>query len=158
MNWLIGDPRPAGDTITAPDTWLGTPSRVTIKTTSVPDVSFDNKRLSFTKEGNHYTAIIDPKKDGFYNIAGYEIAANYPLEYREIGFNEDMGAHIGECNGSVRNFEEAKTLLLGDIKANSVRVVNEPASAKMPFIIASLIIFLGEVILRRLRQRKMKAA
>ncbi|CAD7766927.1 MAG: von Willebrand factor type A domain protein [Candidatus Argoarchaeum ethanivorans] len=154
VNWLIGDPRPAGDTITAPDLWLGTPGRVTIKTAGIPDVSFDNKSLSFTKEGDHYTAVIDPKEDGFYNIAGYEIAANYPLEYREIGFNEEMRAHIEEYNGSVHPFEEAKTLLLGDIKANSVRVVNEPVSAKMPFIIASLIIFLGEVILRRLRQRK----
>ena len=154
VNWLIGDPRPAGDTITAPDIWLGTPGRVTIKTTGIPEVSFDNKPLSFTKEGNHYTAVIDPKRDGFYDIGGYEIAANYPLEYREIGFNEEMRAHIEECNGSVRDFEEAKTLLLGDIKANSVRVVNEPVSAKMPFIIASLIIFLGEIILRRLRQRK----
>ena len=154
VNWLIGDPRPAGDTITAPDLWLGTPGRVTIKTTSIPDVSFDNKPLSFTKEGNHYTAVINSKKDGFYDMGGYEIAANYPLEYREIGFNEEMGAHIEEYNGSVHPFEEAKTLLLGDIKSNSVRVVNEPASAKMPFIIASLIIFLGEVILRRMRQRK----
>ncbi len=158
VNWLIGDPRPSGDTITAPDLWLGTPGRVTIKTTSIPDVSFDNKPLSFTKEGNHYTAVIDSKKDGFYDIGGYEIAANYPLEYREIGFNEEMLAHIEEYNGSVHPFEEAKTLLLGDIKANSVRVVNEPASAKMPFIIASLIIFLGEVILRRMRQRKITTA
>ena len=61
---------------------------------------------------------------------------------------------IEEQNGTVHPYEEAKTLLLGDIKTNSVRIVNEPTSTKMPFIIAAIIIFLGEIILRRIEERK----
>jgi hypothetical protein len=61
---------------------------------------------------------------------------------------------IEEHNGTVHTYEDAKSLLLADIKANSIRVVNEPVSTKIPFILTAIIIFLGEIILRRLRQRK----
>jgi hypothetical protein len=153
VNWLIGDPRPS-ESITAPDVWLGTPGRVTIKTTSLPRATLDGEALSFTKQDDHYTAVIEPKTAGYHSIDGYEVAANYPLEYREIGFNEEMAAVITAYNGSVHPYEEAKSLLLADIKANSVRTVNEPVSAKMPFIIAAIIVFLGEVIHRRIRMRR----
>ena len=154
VNWLIGDPRPAGDTITAPDIWLGTPGKITIKTTEIPEATFNGELLSFSKQGDEYIATVEPETAGFHTIDGYELAANYPLEYRKIGFNTNVKNTIEEQNGTVHPYEEAKTLLLGDIKTNSVRIVNEPASQKMPFIIAAIIIFLGEIILRRIEERK----
>lgn len=153
VNWLIGDPRPS-ESIKAEDVWLGTTGRVSVKTDGLPQAAFDGTPLSFTKQGEHYTAVIEPKTAGFHSIDGYEVAANYPLEYREIGFNKEMAGVITAYNGTVRDYDEAKSLLLADIKANSVRTVNEPVSAKMPFIIAAIIVFLTEVILRRLHQRR----
>ncbi|CAD7774904.1 von Willebrand factor type A domain protein [Candidatus Methanoperedenaceae archaeon GB37] len=156
LNWLIGDPRPGGETITAPDLWLGRPEKITIKTREIPEATFDGKPLSFSREGDEYRATVEPESAGFHTIDGYELAANYPLEYRKIGFNTDVKTAIEEENGTVHPYEEAKTLLFGEIKTNSVRIVNEPRSQKMPFILAAIIIFLGEIILRRLQERKVR--
>ena len=38
-----------------------------------------------------------------------------------------------------------------DIKEKAVRTVNEPKSEKEPYLIAALVLFLAEVILRRLK-------
>jgi hypothetical protein len=41
---------------------------------------------------------------------------NYPLEYREVGFNEKLVHFIGSNGGSVYNEEDVQGLLFMDIK------------------------------------------
>jgi len=153
INWAIGDPRPKeGVVIQAEDIWAGTPGRVIITSDTLPQVRFDGVPLDLSRTGPvTYEASINPEKEGFHDLSGYGIAVNYPLEYREIGFNEELATVIASNGGRVYNENEVEGLLLMDIKEKAVRTVQEPVSKKEPFLLAALILFLGEVIIRRLK-------
>jgi len=60
---------------------------------------------------------------------------NYPLEYREIGFNEKLVSVIESNGGRVYNEDEVQGLMFMDIKEKAVRTVNEPKSEKEPYLI-----------------------
>lgn len=153
INWAIGDPRPKGDVvIQAEDIWGGTPGKAIITASTLPQVMLDGKPLDLTRTGqNTYEAQINLEKDGFHDLSGYGIAVNYPLEYREIGFNEDLKSAIDSNGGRVYNENEVEGLLLLDIKNNAIRTVEEPQSEKEPFLLAALGLFLAEVVVRRLK-------
>lgn len=153
INWAIGDPRPReGVVIQAEDIWAGTPGRVVVTSNTLPQVKLDGAALDLSRTGQTtYEASINLEKDGFHDLSGYGIAVNYPFEYREIGFNEKLNTVIESNGGRVYNEDEVEGLLLLDIKEKAVRTVQEPKSQKEPFLLAALILFLGEVIVRRLK-------
>ncbi len=153
INWAIGDPRPAeGVVIQADDIWGGMPGRVVITSNTLPQVKLDGKEISLSRTGpTTYEATINPDKDGFHDLSGYGIAVNYPLEYRDVGFNEDLNTVIESNGGRVYEADGVEGLLLTDIKEKAVRTVEEPQSEKMPFLLAALVLFLGEVIIRRMK-------
>ncbi|MBU4374389.1 MAG: VWA domain-containing protein, partial [Euryarchaeota archaeon] len=153
INWAIGDPRPReGVVIQAEDIWGGTPGRVVVTSNTLPQVKLDGAPLDLSRTGpTTYEASINLEKEGFHDLSGYGIAVNYPLEYREVGFNEKLNTVIESNGGRVYSEDEVEGLLLLDIKEKAVRTVQEPKSQKEPFLLAALILFLGEVIVRRLK-------
>ena len=98
-----------------------------------------------------YEAAINPDKEGFHDLSGYGIAVNYPLEYRDVGFNDKLKSAIESNGGRVYDEGEVEGLLFMDIKEKAVRTVEEPKSEKMPFLIAALVLFLVEIIVRRIK-------
>jgi len=56
------------------------------------------------------------------------LTVTYPIEYREIGFNEELVQAIESNGGSVYNEDDVQGLLFMDIKEKAVRTVNEPKS------------------------------
>ncbi len=153
INWAIGDPRPReGVVVQAEDMWAGTPGKVVVTSPTLPQVNLDGTALDLSRTGtNIYEATINPEKEGFHDLSGYGVAVNYPLEYREVGFNEKLSTVIESNGGRVYNEDDVEGLLLLDIKEKSVRQVQEPASEKEPFLLAALILFLGEVMVRRIK-------
>lgn len=153
INWAIGDPRPKeGVVIQAEDMWGGTPGRVVVTSNQLPQVKLDGAALDLSRAGpNTYEASLGLEKEGFHDLSGYGIAVNYPLEYREIGFNEQLNTVIPANGGRVYDQDEVEGLLLMDIKEKAVRTVQKPESEKEPFLLAALVLFLGEVIVRRLK-------
>jgi hypothetical protein len=153
INWAIGDPRPKeGVVIQAEDIWGGTPGRVVVTSNTIPAVKLDGAALDLSRTGpTTYEASINLEKAGFHDLSGYGIAVNYPLEYRDVGFNEKLNSVIEANGGRVYDESEVEGLLLLDIKEKAVRTVQEPKSQKEPFLLAALILFLGEVIVRRLK-------
>ena len=153
INWAIGDPRPReGVVVQAEDIWGGSPGRVVITSDALPQVNLDNKPLDLSRTGQTtYEAAINPDKEGFHDLSGYGIAVNYPLEYRDVGFNDKLKSAIESNGGRVYDEGEVEGLLFMDIKEKAVRTVEEPKSEKMPFLIAALVLFLIEVIIRRLK-------
>ncbi len=153
INWAIGDPRPReGVVIQAEDIWGGTPGRVVVTSNTIPQVKLDGAALDLSRTGpTAYEASINLEKEGFHDLSGYGIAVNYPLEYREVGFNEKLIAVIESNGGKVYSEDEVEGLLLLDIKEKAVRTVQEPKSQKEPFLLAALGLFLAEVIIRRLK-------
>jgi len=153
INWAIGDPRPSeGVVVQAGDIWGGTPGRVVITSNTLPQVNLDGAPLDLSRTGpTTYEASINLENEGFHDLSGYGIAVNYPLEYRDVGFNEMLDTIIPANGGRVYSEDEVEGLLLVDIKEKAARTVNEPQSEKEPFLLAALVLFLGEVIVRRIK-------
>jgi uncharacterized membrane protein len=153
INWAIGDPRPTGDVvIQADDIWGGTPGKVVVTSDTLPQVQLDGAPLDLSRTGpTTYETSINLEKAGFHDLSGYGIAVNYPLEYRDVGFNDQLTTVIEANGGSVYDESEVEGLLLLDIKEKAVRTVQEPMSQKEPFLLAALGLFLTEVIIRRLK-------
>jgi len=153
INWAIGDPRPQGGVvIQAEDIWAGTAGRVIVTSDTLPQVQLDKAPLDLSRTGpTTYETSINLETGNFHDISGYGIAVNYPLEYREIGFNDELVQVIESNGGSVYPEDTAQGLLFMDIKEKAVRTVNEPKSEKEPYLLAALVLFLAEVIIRRLK-------
>jgi hypothetical protein len=161
VNWAIGNPREeTGAVVEAPDTWYGTPADVvlTMYDTGIPILKLNGKNVDLSLTGNNvYEASVSPDTIGVHDLSGYPIAVNYALEYRDVGLNENLPSLIRAYGGNTYTEDEARANLLTEAQQKSQKLVRDIVSHKMYFLLAALIIFLGEVIVRRIREiREMK--
>lgn len=155
VNWAIGDPRPETNRVDAQDGWLGTPLKVTITSEARPDLG---PGVAIEKTGtNRYEATLTPGSEGIYYLGDYGIAINYPLEYRDVGFNPDLARMIMANGGKVFTESEARQSLIDEARRASVRTVQERTSRRDTLLITALAIFLGEVLARRAREIRKRA-
>lgn len=156
VNWAIGNPREEkGAVLEGMDTWFGTPVilELTMFDEGVPSLSLNGENLELSVTGrNTYETSINPGRIGIHDVSGYPVAVNYALEYRDVGINEDLEKFIKENGGKTYTEKEARALLLQDARLNSQRIVKEPVSYKIYFILAALLVFLGEILVRRVRE------
>ena len=158
LNWAIGNPRvEEGAVLEGMDAWFGTPVTLTLTMYDegvLPTLTLDDTEpLELSVIGkNTYDTTIDPDRIGMHDISGYPVAVNYALEYRDVGLNEELPSLVKSSGGKTYNERDARALLLEDAKANSERVVQEPVSWKMYFIIAALLLFLLEIVIRRVKE------
>lgn len=162
-NWAIGNPQAEeGAVLDAPDTWLGTPSDLTLimYDEGIPQLKLNGAQLDLALTGrNTYETSVNPVNIGIHDISGYPLAVNYPLEYLEVGLNKDIEPLILTTGGKIYTEQEARALLLKDARQNSERESNEPVSLKMYVLLAALVLYLGEVLARRIREmRRLKQA
>ena len=158
MNWAIGDPnKDSGIVIDCPDTYVGLPVtlRVYMYDGGVPNLALNGNRLVLTLESeNVYTTELVFNQTGTFNVSGYPITVNYPVEYRDIGVNPDLRSLIESTGGYIYSASEAKALY---IKNNGDKVTystKEPVSFNVYLLLFALLIFLGEVIYRRIMEIK----
>ena len=157
-NWAIGNPQAEeGAVVEALDTWLGTPSDLTLimYDEGVPQLKLDGAPLDLALTGrNTYEASVNPDKIGIHDISGYPLAVNYPLEYLEVGFNNDIEPLVLATGGKIYTEKEARALLLKDARQNSERESNDPVSLKVYVLLAALVLYLGEILVRRIREMR----
>lgn len=153
INWAIGDPRGKdGVVVQAEDIWGGTPGRVIVTSNTLPQLQLDKKDIALSSTGpTTYETTINPDKEGFHDLSGYGVAVNYPKEYREVGFNQNLKTIIESNSGKVYEEDGVEGLLFMDIKEKATRTVEAPQSEKEPFLLAALVLFLAEVIIRRIQ-------
>jgi len=151
VNWAVGDPRPQEDRVEADDGWQGTPLSVTISSNarpSLPDADVE-------KVGdNRYVATFTPNSSGIYYIGSYGLAVNYPLEYRDIGFNPDLSRLIMANGGKVFTEDEARRSLVVEAGRVSQRTVQERLSRRDILLLLALLIFLAEILYRKLDEMR----
>lgn len=151
LNWAIGDPRPERGRVEADDGWQGTPLSVTINSDARPVIA----GAEVEKVGdNRYTATFTPNSSGIYYIGSYGLAVNYPLEFRDVGYNPELSNLIMAAGGAVFSEEEAKRSLLAEARAVSRRTVQERVSRRDALLIAGLLIFLSEILYRKVSEIK----
>ena len=151
LNWAIGDPRPERGRVEADDGWQGTPLSVTINSDARPVIA----GAEVEKVGdNRYTATFTPNSSGIYYIGSYGLAVNYPLEFRDVGYNPELSNLIMAAGGAVFSEEEAKRSLLDEARAVSRRTVQERVSRRDALLIAGLLIFLSEILYRKVSEIK----
>jgi hypothetical protein len=101
---------------------------------------------------DRYLATFTPNSSGIYYIGSYGVAVNYPLEYRDVGFNPDLPRHIIASGGEVFTEEEAGQSLIAEASLRSQRTVQERISRRDLLLLLALAIFLGEVVLRKVAE------
>jgi hypothetical protein len=151
VNWAVGDPRPEHDRVEADDGWQGTPLSVTINSKAGPALPDANVE----KVGdNRYVATFTPNSSGIYYIGSYGVAVNYPLEYRDIGFNPELFPLIMTNGGKVFSEDEARNSLAVEAARVSQRTVQQRVSRRDILLLIALLIFLAEVLYRKLQEMR----
>ena len=152
VNWAVSDPR-RNDAIviTGDDVHLGDPAVINVRSDTIPSITMDGKKLELSQIAeDRYQTSVQTESPGFLDISDYMIAVNYPEEFREVGADLSVIEMLG---GGV--YAEDETLpLLNNLRERSTRIVQEPEDLRMPFLFAAMLIFLGEVAVRRLREIK----
>lgn len=158
INWAVANPRAEeGTVVDSPDTWLGTPSNLTLKMydEGIPKLKLDGNSLDLALTGrNTYETTVNPDSIGIHDISGYPLAVNYQLEYRDVGLNEDIEPLVLATGGKIYNEKEARALLLKDARQNSVKQSDEQVSLKVYVLLAALVLYLGEILARRIREMR----
>jgi uncharacterized membrane protein len=153
VNWAVGDPRPSKDLVEAEDGWQGTPLSVTINSQARPSLA--GVAADVEKVGdNRYVATFTPNSSGIYYIGQFGLAVNYPLEYRNIGFNPDLSRLIMAGGGKVFTEEEAKSSLVAEAERLSERRVQERVSRRDVLLLLALLIFLSEIVYRKMNEMR----
>lgn len=149
VNWAVGDPRPETDRIEAEDGWLGSPLMIAISSNARPII----EGAAVEKVGDRsYVATLTPDQTGIYYIGDFGMAVNYPLEYRDIGFNPDLPRLIMANGGKVFTEDEARRSLIAEASRLSQRTVSDRVSRRDILLLIALTIFIAEVVGRRLQE------
>jgi Mg-chelatase subunit ChlD len=159
VNWAVGDPRPEdGIVVYSGDMNLGSPGTVIIRSNEMPAVVFGKQDVPVSQTGERtYEGVIEPEHIGLFTLqvsaGGVTLedtaAVNYPLEYRDVGNDPDFLEAVKHSGGRVYNVDQAESLLFSDIRKNSIMTSEEHVSLSWLFLITALLVFLGEVIMRR---------
>ncbi|MEA1893810.1 MAG: vWA domain-containing protein [Euryarchaeota archaeon] len=158
VNWAVGDPRRNDEiVITGDDVYLGDPAVIGIRSDTVPSINLAGKQLELSQiDKDRYQTSIKTESPGFMDVSGYSIAVNYPAEFLDVGFSEDLKGTIDMFGGAVYEEDEIDPLL-DNLREQSTRTVQEPEDMRLPFLLAAMIIFVLEVAMRRLREiRRMR--
>ncbi len=150
INWAIGDPQRKQDYfVDITDTRVDEKGTITIHS----DAPVTSELLDFTKDGDTYTATFTPAPLGFNTLLGASYATNAPREYDHVGMNPLLSELATATGGKVFK-PTASEEIIEHVKAVSKRTTIEHDDATLPFLIAALLLFLAEIAVRRLTERR----
>lgn len=149
LNWVIGDPtknEPFG--VFTSDTTVGEATEVKVKSTSIPA----SKDIELSKiDQNLYKGMFSAQKTGFFDLLGSLIAVNYPTEYMKIGMNPQLESLVMITGGTMFDPNDTGEMI-EQIKSHAVRTERKEVSFSWPFVMAAIVLFLLEIILRRIKE------
>jgi len=154
LNWAIGDPERKLEVYTqVPDGIINETNEVTVKSTKYPK----SEGLSFYKvDDDIYTAKFKADKMGFNQIAGNTYASNYKLEYETLSLNSQLDEIVSATDGKIFKPTDAKEIL-DFVSKRSERIDVQKNKVSWPFVVIALLIFLIEVLIRRVEEQLRKA-
>jgi uncharacterized protein YegL len=148
INYAVGNPD--GLTLRAKDGEIGKPIDVFVSSHSEPVLTIDGAQLLFERTGEwQFHSTIFPDSTGFHDLSGYIVAVNEPSEYRITGTDELISGIITAGGGQVYNSSDLGQLI-PDITAKKTGVVRQVTDLRYGFLLAALLLYTFEVVLRRL--------
>ncbi|MDR2944918.1 MAG: hypothetical protein LBU81_07585 [Methanosarcinales archaeon] len=157
-NWIMGDPnKESGLVIECPDAFVGQPVtlRVHMYDPGVPVLTLNGQKLLLTMESEGvYITELTFDQTGTYNVSGYPVTVNYPLEYLNIGVYQDFRKLVESTGGNVYTVEQAESLYIRNNGETAVYQTREAVSFNVYLLLIALIIFLAEIIYRRVTEIK----
>jgi hypothetical protein len=148
-NWAIGDPqRKEPYYIAIANARVGTPVDVIVKSDKYPNV----EGISLTKVSEtQYKTTILPTEPGFKEIIGKGYAVNYQTEYQDLGMSQRLEPVMTLSGGKMFSPTESSEIAKF-VKAATSRTITERTTIIWPFVLAAGILFLAEVLIRRVRE------
>jgi len=153
VNWLVSAAYQEKDfSISLDDPRVFEELSVEIKSSSEP--SHDDNQIMFSKIGeDRYFAAFRPNTIGFYNIVDSVIAVNYPKEYQDIGMSPDLEQLVVVSGGAMFEPDDFQGIT-EKVKSDSKRIAQQKIYFRWPFVIAAMAVFLIEILLRRLLEKR----
>jgi uncharacterized membrane protein len=153
VNWAIGPlERVQNNLLYAQDARVG--EEISIYATgSRPDIS----GVTFSRiDNNQYEAIISPQEQGVYTVGSTTYAVNRPQEFDKTGLSQELIQAVELTGGRMYESTDVQGIIehaqsLSEIK----EVQQEPI--RWPFILAALIIYFLEVLIRRISALKKRS-
>ena len=154
LNYAIGDPDRLKDFAVKIDPGrVDEPVEINVFSTAVPEL----KQYTFakTEQGARdlYTTTYTPEKPGFYYFFDAITAANYPLEYEQVGMSTQLEELITTTGGKMFKKDDAKGIV-ENAKQESKRLITDYKFYRWPFILAAVVLLLGEIAFRKFREAK----
>ena len=153
-NWCIGDPqRKEPYYVIIPDSRINTPGDIIVKSDKYPSA----EGLSFTRTGeNQYKASFLPSTKGFNQVLGKSFGVNYEIEYQYLGLSPRLEEVVSVSGGKL--FKPADTEeIVSFVRSVSKRTKTEKTTIIWPFVLLAAIIFLIEIFIRKIRERRLNA-
>jgi hypothetical protein len=149
INYAIGDPERKNDFfVDVKDARVNKTAEVVVRSGRFPKV----QGMEFSKtDKNTYRAYYINPTTGFKSVLGAVYGVNYDYEYQYLGFSNDLAATISATNGRVFNPSDADEIVK-HVKSVSRRTITEKKSFRMLFLIAALVLFTLEIVIRRIRE------
>jgi hypothetical protein len=154
IDWAIGDPnRKRNEYTYIKDTTINEEILVQHKGT-MPETS----RCNFLDAGDYYECSLAPDAIGFDEILGTPFAVNYDAEYQFVGYSEEILDHLTKETGGLMFPEEKIDQIIEKVKADAELSINKKISIDWWLLGAAVVIFLFEVLIRRMieQRRSMK--
>jgi len=152
VNWAIWDPDKTKDFyVKTFDTNLGSTGEIlAYSKKSFPK----SENLQFSKIGdNAYKSVFTPTDIGFYNVFDTSIAVNTYREFQSIGLNPELRSLVSMTGGKMFSLNETEELVKF-VKETSKRTKSEVKYYRWPVILAAIVIFLIEILIRRIKENR----
>lgn len=158
INWAIADPEPkTGVVIECPDAFVGTPVKMKLTNyeKEIPIVTVDGKKAELIMiEKDKYESEITFNRTGQFNISGYPVYVNYPIEYRDVGINKELKKTIEKSGGQIYSVADAQSKYIENIKETTTTKTKTLFNYSVILCLTALVIFITEIAYRRIVEIK----
>jgi hypothetical protein len=150
LNWANGDPdRKRNDLVDIKDTRINEPAQLTVKSDKQPTAD----GIGFYKiREDTYQASLTPKETGFQSILGATYAVNYAAELAPLGPSKELELLVAQTGG--QHFAQGDAQgMVQFAKSHATKVVSGKDYYRWELAVLAAIVFLIEILLRRLMRR-----
>jgi uncharacterized membrane protein len=151
VNYVVGDPdRKDKNSVEAFDTRVGEATEILVRSETPP---IADQYTFYKLDDETYSATIVADTLGLNAVLGTQFAVNYPSELQFLGINPDLNRVVFGTGGQVFADDEIEQIV-DNTKSRAQRTINTKTPVRMPFIIGAIIIFLTELLIRRLLRKE----